>query len=220
MTFDTITVNPYLSDELIENLSTLLTETAYEYYARQPGFEFSCLGMLNQIFSILIRRLPFHILTDEEKKSNALRIERLGRILDYIDENYREKILLSDIARREKLSMTYLSHFFKDNLNQTFQEYLSNLRFSRARELISSGKMKLIDVCLECGFSDYRYLYKAFQKNSGCRPREYQKQQHAIVPQRNVYSSESSQIFYTVENTFHILENLHHRNNAPVTGLP
>ena len=36
----------------------------------------------------------------------------MRKITHYIDEHYSEKLLLSDIARKEDLSLTYLSHFF------------------------------------------------------------------------------------------------------------
>ena len=44
--------------------------------------------------------------------------------MDYIDENFRRKLLLGEIARREGLTMPYLSHLFKDTLGMSFQEYL------------------------------------------------------------------------------------------------
>lgn len=53
------------------------------------------------------------------------------------------QIRLTDIAQRENLSVTYLSHFIKDILSQTFQEYLNQRRFMRARELVTSKKLKL-----------------------------------------------------------------------------
>ena len=35
--------------------------------------------------------------------------------------------------------------------------------------------MKLIDACISCRFSDYRYLYRAFRENYNCTPNEYRK---------------------------------------------
>lgn len=37
----------------------------------------------------------------------------MRKITHYIDEHYSEKLLLSDIARKEDLSLTYLSHFLR-----------------------------------------------------------------------------------------------------------
>ena len=45
----------------------------------------------------------------------------MRKITHYIDEHYSEKLLLSDIARKEDLSLTYLSHFFKDYLDFPFR---------------------------------------------------------------------------------------------------
>jgi AraC-like DNA-binding protein len=201
-------------------VKTLMIETAYQYYAQKEGYEFACISLLARLFWILLNKVPHHILTEEERNAKNKKTERLARILNYVDENYMDKILLSDIARRENFSMAYLSHFIKDNLNQTFQEYLSNVRFSHARELVAEKKMKFIDVCMECGFSDYRYLYKAFLKNYGCTPKEYQGLQKAFTPTWKYHSPKSSETFYTIENTIHILERLHEQNMPLISDSP
>ncbi len=210
--FDSHHIGQHISRDYQPYVKALMIETAYQYYAKKTGYEFSCLSLLNQLFWIFLTTLPYHILSEKERMANIEKTERLRRILNYVDENYMNKILLSDIARMENLSVAYLSHFIKDNLNQTFQEYLTNLRCSRARKIVTETNMKLIDVCVECGFSDYRYLYKAFLKNYGCTPKEYQNLRKSITPIRKYHSPQSSETFYTVKNTIQILEELHAQN--------
>jgi AraC-like DNA-binding protein len=164
--------------------------------------------------------IPNHNLSEDERTARQHKTERLRRILNYIDENYSDKVLLSEIAKRENLSMTYLSHFIKDNLNQTFQEYLNNIRFSHARELIAEKRMRFIDICMECGFSDYRYLDKAFLRNYGCTPKEYQNLHKPAMPTRKFHSLESSETFYTIDNTINILEKLHDQNKLIISTSP
>jgi AraC-like DNA-binding protein len=217
--FDSHHIDQHLPEDQQAYVKALMVETAYQYYAKKPGYEFSCLSLLNQLFWIFLNKVPNHMLSEEEQKANIQKTERLRRILNYVDENYMNKVLLTEIARRENLSMAYLSHFIKDNLNQTFQEYLSNLRFSHARELVADNHMKFIDICMECGFSDYRYLYKAFLKNYGCTPKEYQSLHKPIAPTRKYHSSQSSETFYTIENTLHILEKAHHQNIALIRNF-
>ena len=65
------------------------------------------------------------LLSDKEKNASQSKASRMRKITHYIDEHYSEKLLLSDIARKEDLSLTYLSHFFKDYLGLPFQEYLA-----------------------------------------------------------------------------------------------
>jgi AraC-like DNA-binding protein len=218
--FDGHDINQIFTANLRGEFKSLLLEIACQYYAKDFGYEFSCISLVNQLFWLLLKNVPSHILTEEERKANIQKAERLNRILSYIDENYMNKILLTDIAERENLSMPYLSHFFKDNLNQTFQEYLMNLRFSHARDMIMENRLKLIDICLECGFSDYRYLYQAFLKNYGCTPREYQKLHNQAASTKKYRSPQSLETFYTFENARVILEDLHknERSRPPVNA--
>ena len=53
----------------------------------------------------------------------------------------------------ENVTKTYLSHFIHDNLNMTFQEYVSSVRFERALKLIRSTSMCLTDISVGSGFS-------------------------------------------------------------------
>jgi AraC-like DNA-binding protein len=220
LNFDALLIENHLSPSDFAYSCALMIEIAYQYFARKPGFEFSCISMLNQLFWILIRSLPSHTLSEDEKKSTTQRTERLGRILNYIDEHYTEKVLLSDIASREHLSMTYLSHFIAEHFNLTFQEYVNELRFSLARKLLAEKDAKAINVCMQSGFSDYRYFYKTFIKNTGLSPREFQKKQAEITLERRYRSTQSMITYYTVEETFEALEVLHHQNIAFLRDYP
>ena len=90
--------------------------------------------------------------------------------MDYIDENFRRKLLLGEIARREGLTMPYLSHLFKDTLGMSFQEYLKKRRFEYARSLLLGTRKSLLDISLESGFSDARYMIRMFEGEFGCTP--------------------------------------------------
>jgi len=154
----------------------------------------------------LNRHIPYHIITEEEWDGMQRRIDRINRIMSYVEENHSRKLLLSDVAEREGLTLSYLSHFFKDNLNQTFQEYVSSIRFQHAKNMLVSGK-RLIDVCIESGFSDSKYLTKAFLKYEGCTPAEYKLKQNKIESNksRNMYASEE---FLQPEDSLQILRQL------------
>ena len=95
--------------------------------------------------------------------------------MDYIDENFRRKLLLGEIARREGLTMPYLSHLFKDTLGMSFQEYLKKRRFEYARSLLLGTRKSLLDISLESGFSDARYMIRMFEGEFGCTPKEYRR---------------------------------------------
>ena len=57
----------------------------------------------------------------------------------------------------------------------SFQEYVTLLRFEKARYLIAQTDLSLTDICVTCGFSDYRYLSQIFVKKTGMTPKEFRK---------------------------------------------
>lgn len=114
------------------------------------------------------------------------------------------KIRLSDFARAERRSMSYLSHFVKEALGQSFQEYVNTVRFHCACKLIAAGQRRMLDVCVASGFSDYRYFSAAFQKRLGMTPEEYSRQpQSPVLDEMQVHHSlHSLERFYSREKAW------------------
>lgn len=219
LVFDSFNIKQNVSKENYKQIQSLTLKLGCLYYEKRNGYEFICMSIVNLLFNIFLNSLPYHIISDEEKRSNQIKIERLNRILNYIDENYMYKLQLSHIAKIENLSVSYLSHFIKDNLNQSFQEYVNNHRFNQAKKLLLTKNTKLIDICIECGFSDYRYLYKAFNENYNCTPSEYRKL-HNQIPLKNKPNSDiSCENFYTWENTLNILKEYNLKNDSIIDNF-
>ena len=55
----------------------------------------------------------------------------------------------------------------------TFLDYLNNVRFEKALMLITDSNMRMVDICMESGFSDVKYLNRMFEKRFGCTPKAY-----------------------------------------------
>lgn len=104
-----------------------------------------------------------------EERNNIL----LSELMNYIHQNYAHTFTLSDFGRQQGFSAHYLSRFFKENMGITFSRYLSSVRTSRAEYLITHTEKSLLDICMECGFSNTSYFNKAFFEDYGCRPSEY-----------------------------------------------
>ncbi len=105
---------------------------------------------------------------------------------------------MQDLARKEGLTLNYLSAFVKENLNMTFQEYLAGLRLNQAKKLLLSEDKSLLTVSLESGFSDPRYLTRAFLAQMGITPCEYRKRRLRLLEEDNSHRSPaSSERFYS-----------------------
>jgi AraC-like DNA-binding protein len=155
----------------------------------------------------LVTGVPCRTVTGEQARAAREKADRLTRLLDFADANYTHKVRLTDFAAQEHLSLGYLSHFAKENLNRTFQEYVTELRFHQACKLLQSGGRSVLDVCFEAGFSDPRYLNEAFHTRLGVSPEEYRRSPTPL-PSDPIYvhrSEHTMERFYSQAQSLSIL---------------
>lgn len=200
----------YLTQEELEWLKASLTALARAYFAQDRNYALYCQGQSCLILHKLLTALPCRPLSAEESLSLDRKNARLKRLFRFVEENYTHKLRLADFARQEDYSVSYLSHFIKDSMNQTFQEYVNSVRFNRACRLIAGGGKRMLDVCMESGFSDYRYFSKAFRQQFGMTPEEYSRHIARQPPEQAAIrrSAQSAERFYSREESIALLERL------------
>lgn len=168
------------------DLKEICYNIGYNYFGQRPAFEFRCMSDVNKLFSYLLTHVPYRVLSDEEYLSDLNNGKRMERILAYVNEHYMEKLSLKDIAESEGLSLSYLSHLFKDSLDQNFQTYVNSLRFEHALYMIRKTDMRMIDICLQSGFSDSKYLNRMFRKVYGISPKEYRQNKDVNISAQQI----------------------------------
>ena len=179
-----IRLTGHLSAEEDRWLRSSILDAARSFWGHEAFSSLFYQGLCSLVLHLLLNRLPSHIMTSEEQANAEQRNARLMRLIQFVDENYMHKIRLSDFARQEGLSVSYLSHFIKDTMNQTFQDYVNSVRFNCARKLIASGNGSLVSISIESGFSDYRYFSQAFLKTYGMTPAEYRRYAQQLPPEQ------------------------------------
>lgn len=162
-------VSPQENEELTE----LVLQAVENYMDDGELHTLHCMCSVCRLFSRLLSCVPYHQLDEAAYLARKKKTARLRRITEYVDSHYADRITLSELAENEGITVTYLSHFIHDNLDMTFQDYVNNVRFEKALKLIENSNMRLMDVSLESGFSDVKYLNKMFEKRFGCTPKEY-----------------------------------------------
>ncbi|HHU63360.1 MAG TPA: AraC family transcriptional regulator [Clostridiales bacterium] len=166
------------SEEIRKHMAKMMID----FSKKEEGYQFKLMERLNRIIYMLVKYVPHELIEQDKLSSQEKNLVRLNKIINYIKENYMCKLLLKDIAKLEGVSMFYLSHFIKENLGISFQQYLNKVRLEKAAMLLSQGNRKILDVCVECGFSDYRYLNRLFYKEYGIMPSQYRLQRKNIKP--------------------------------------
>ena len=216
---------PNLRQALEENreayrlLCDTCVELAYSFLRQQPNDEFHCFSLSASLMDQLHRALPWNLLDSEDYSVIKQRANRIMAITDYIDQNFQRKLLLGEIARREGLSLTYLSHFFKEALGMSFQEYLNQKRFEYACRLLFTTDRRILDISLNSGFSDVRYFNQAFLEQYGCTPKEYRKGGKLPASQFRQLE-QNSQYIFSAQEALRMLEPMHREIHRKSTLYP
>ena len=100
----------------------------------------------------------------------------LKQAVDFIDGHYMdEEISLNKVAHVANVSANHFSALFSQNMGQTFIEYLTSLRMSKAKELLRCTAKRSSEIAGEVGYKDAHYFSYLFKKTQKMTPSEYRK---------------------------------------------
>ena len=117
-----------------------------------------------------VKTIPIHT------KPADMTVATFDKMIDYIDENYKQKIELEDIAKIGGYNVNYTSQFFKRQLGVSFLEYLLRLRLREATVRLANSEDGVAHIASSCGFADIKAFNVAFKKHFHTTPSEYRKQ--------------------------------------------
>lgn len=100
----------------------------------------------------------------------------ISRVTSFLAQNYERALSIDEIAEEAKLNRSYLMRLFHKHCKISIWEYLTRLRISHAQRLLSTTKLRVVDIAMECGFSSVAPFYTAFSRLCNCRPLEYRRQ--------------------------------------------
>lgn len=125
-----------------------------------------------------VKRYFFELFTNvinqqKEKKANR-KNDVIENVKKYIRDNYTDPLLsLEVIANEMRFSTNYLRTLFKDVEGKSISNYINEIRFEKAKELIETTELTAIEISSKIGFSNCNYFYTAFKKHYGLSPNQY-----------------------------------------------
>lgn len=100
----------------------------------------------------------------------------VNRIINYLNENYGQKISLEQIAHNMYLSPVYISKIFKEETGESPINYLIKIRLEKARDILINGDGGSIkSIANQVGYDDVYHFSKLFKKYYGISPLYYKK---------------------------------------------
>ena len=94
----------------------------------------------------------------------------VAKTIKRIEDAYRTKITIEDIAASLGVSVSYLSRKIKRETNMTFVDLLNGLRIAKAAELLATGKYRMYEIAEMTGFTNYKYFCTVFKRYTGYAP--------------------------------------------------
>ena len=130
----------------------------------------------------LVYELLYYICRDdlslkdvEMPEKNRKNFDVLRKILSYTEDNFAGDINEMSVAEHFGYSACYFSRFFKSNMGITYKEYLTKMRLNAAKDSLTGSQKSVLEIAMDCGFSDARGLINMFNKYEGITPLQYRK---------------------------------------------
>ena len=168
-----------MNKALSQQITALCSSISNETKNFRAGRDFMLKSYLVQILCLLVRSQqekpeedfsPGYVFRSTNKQYIV------KRITDYMEEHYREKISLNQIAANMYLSTFYISKIFKSETGDTPINYLIRLRMEKAKELLLKNPGATIqEIADEVGYSDTYHFSKLFKKCCQVPPSYYKK---------------------------------------------
>ncbi|PZD96273.1 AraC family transcriptional regulator [Paenibacillus sambharensis] len=149
--------------------------------SKSPVYELTTKGLLCLILSkLLLLGVPGDL--GKKARTGSYRIDRLKKVIQYIEQHYPEPILLKELAGQVSMSEAYFCRFFKNITTKSPVSYINDYRVQQAALLLRQTDKKVMEVALDVGFNNLSYFNTMFKQRFGCTPVTYRKREQDTEP--------------------------------------
>ena len=146
-------------------------------------------------------------------------MERLTRIINFINEHYAENFSLSDLAAMENLSVPYLSQFFDKYMGVKFIQYYTGIKLEHAVSDLISTKDSIETIAMRNGFTESHAFIRAFKKQYQMLPSAFRKQQ-AQNPTLTAHANDINYLLLEPSNYLQALTKYLSTNDLSAHSMP
>ncbi|WP_113846008.1 GH39 family glycosyl hydrolase [Enterococcus durans] len=195
-----------LSREVDNEMKMLLLNLIEEYYQKEMNY-----NAINSYYYQIVTLIFQYYLTNQEmvmSGSTDHEDELFFKVLNYIDQNFQQRISLNEIAEYFFVSSSYLSKFFKKMTGQNFLTYLTNKRLLLAEKKVKNTSDSMLQIALDTGFPNFNSFSKAFKNQYNETPSLYRKK-YAHISEKNTHDGIPPKIenLLKIKNQSHTIEN-------------
>ena len=93
----------------------------------------------------------------------------------FLEEHFREDIVIKDIAAAMYTSPGYLGAVFTKEKGMSIKDYIHSMRMNEAERLMKFSDKTISDIAYEVGYNNYNHFYTQFERRFGMTPAAYRK---------------------------------------------
>ena len=143
-----------------------------EMQTREKEYLRVCQACMEIILVQLMRNISVSV---TQKVTHSANNRQSAAIRHYIDQHYKEKLTLEQLAEEVNVNKYYLAHAFKQEYGISPINYLIACRIREGKRLLTETDLSLSQIAGILGFSSASYFSQSFRKAEGISPVEYRK---------------------------------------------
>ena len=128
----------------------------------------------------------------QELLLNINRIENTNRcgknfeyIINYLQDNFHERIILSDCAKALNISYDFFQHKFKELTGFSPQQYLIEQRLLASEKMLIESYCNCTEIAYNCGFCTSAQFSASFKNKYGISPLKFRKANSLTKPRKS-----------------------------------
>ena len=147
--------------------ASLFTTASSDDYVRDMKIN----ALLNQLLVLLMEE-SWNPKEDDSKRQKKSMLP----IKVYLDEHYREKIVLDELSDKFYVNKYYMTRLFKEQYGVSINSYIQRLKITKAKKMLRFTNDTLENIGVECGIGEPNYFSRMFKRIEGITPSEYRRQ--------------------------------------------
>jgi AraC family transcriptional regulator len=135
----------------------------------------SCKILNEPLVSCYIQRMltELILLSSDYKKDDKETSNPILSAINFIHENYKNKINLNDICRIACISPYHFSRIFKNETGYSPYEYIIMIRLNHAKNLLKTTSLRIKEIAVETGFNSESNFVTCFKGHMDITPSEF-----------------------------------------------
>ena len=158
---------------IYESLCYCMGEAYEEYISKDVCFRLPVKAYIYLLNSRVLRY--YASARNEMDRVIYHNVIRLRPVVEYIAENYGEKIYIETLADMIGVSPDYFTKMFKDSIGTTPIDYINGVRVNHALRLLTMTDTPVNEIAEKTGFSNPNYFHKIFKSYMQTSPLAYRK---------------------------------------------